>query len=346
MTRGLFALGFSLLSLALGAQERPPAVVEVAVVEARPIAPTIWVPGTVISRQDSNIASEVTGVLKTVLDVGDRVQQGAVLARVNDRQLRLQLARDRADLARLEAKLVFAQKQLERTRRLSASNSTAEFRTDELQMERDVLRQEITLAKVKIADTEYSLERSQILAPFDGVVVARFHQPGEHIASGEELLRLVNTARLEISARAPVDVSRFVRRGQAITIKSAAREQRSTVRSLVPVGDPQSRMLEVRVQLQGDWVVGDAVSISLDRGEKAVTTVVPRDALVFRSDEVYVYRVNSGKAEKIAVLPGVGDAGDIAVDGSLAAGDLIVTRGAERLENGSTVEILNEIAGH
>jgi len=340
----LFGFSLSIVGLPAYSQATRPAAVEAAIVEEKNVTPTIWVPGTVISRQDSNVASEVAGVLNLVLEVGDRVNQGDILAQVNDRQLQLQLARDRADLSRLKSQLAFAQKQLERTESLSVSNNTAEFRIDELKMERDVLRQEIALAKVKIEETHYLLERSKIVAPFDGVVAARFHQPGEHIAVGEELLRLVNTTNLEISAKAPVEVSRYVENGQVATVKAGDNMQPTVVRSIIPVGDAQSRMLEVRARLDGDWVVGRAVSVSLANGRKKLAVVVPRDALVLRDEQVFVYRIVEGMAEKVDVTLGIGDDRRIAVAGNIAAGDLVVVRGAERLADGDEVDILNEVA--
>ena len=100
-------------------------------------------------------------------------------------------------------------------------------------------------------------------------------------------------------------------------------------------------MLEVRIRLDNsDWIIGEAVDVAFNNGPQQVATLVPRDALVLRDNEVYLFKVLNGIAEKVTVTPGVGDDANIAVQGDLQPGDLIVTRGAERLNNGRKVEIL------
>ncbi|WP_086929843.1 efflux RND transporter periplasmic adaptor subunit [Agarilytica rhodophyticola] len=336
---------FMVSNISFAQPSSSPAVVEIALAKTTQVSPQVWVPGSVISREDSNIASEVTGVLHFVAEVGDILKKGDTVARVNEHQLQLQLRRDKAELARLESRLGFAQKQLDRTLSLAQTSSTAEFRIDELTSQRDVLQQEIALAKVQQEQTQYLLDRSNIIAPFDGVVVERFQQPGEYVGLGEELVRLVNTRALEISARAPVDVSRFITPNSKIKIKAQDKYFNSTIRSVIPVGDPISRMLEVRVHLDGEWVIGDAVSLSLNNGPSVSAVTIPRDALVLRNDTVFVYRVNEKDvAEKISVVLGTGNDQNISVSGALKAGDRVVIRGAERLQDGREVNVMSDIA--
>lgn len=327
--------------------QQPPAPVEVKKVENKFLAPVVWVPGTVISRQDSKIAAEVTGVLTSVAEVGDKIKKGQSLAQINDRALLLELRNNKSEIIRLQAKLQFTNTQLERSERLAATSSTAQYRVDELAMERDMLKQEIEAAEVNRDKTLYDIERAKIEAPFDGIVVERRHQPGEHITAGEEVVRLVNLNAIEISAKAPITVNQFVQSNHRAEVKTENKNIISTVRTIIPVGDVQSRMLEVRLDISDreNWVVGEAVRVALTHGISAPSLAVPRDALVLRNNSVYVYRVNAeNKAERVEVITGDGSGSDIAVTGLLNEGDLIVTRGAERLKEGREVNILKEVA--
>lgn len=323
----------------------PPSVVEATLAKEQSIAPTLWVPGTVISRFDSNIASETNGIITSIVEVGEKIEQGQLLAKVNDQQLVLQLRHDEADLKKLEAQRQHAQKQLERSKTLSKTDSASQSQIDELTMQRDVLLQDIELAKVRLAQTQYLNNRTNILAPFSGVVVERFQNTGEYLAIGEEVLRLVSTEELEVSVRAPVESSQFVLAGQTVPVKNKRQEVFTQVRNLVPVGDIRSRMLEVRIHLlDNNWVIGEPVEVALNNGPQQIETVVPRDALVLRNDSVYIFKVIDGRATKIDVVPGIGDASNIAIHGKVKPGDLIITRGAERLDDGNPVQVLESVA--
>ena len=123
--------------------QQPPS--PVGVVEARKemVTPARWVPGTVISREDSRIAAEVTGVLVSVLEVGTQARKGEPLARLNDRELQLQLRNDNAQVARLTAQLDYLKRQVQRVARLAESNTAAVANLDESTAQRDMLEQEL-----------------------------------------------------------------------------------------------------------------------------------------------------------------------------------------------------------
>ncbi|BFM13700.1 efflux RND transporter periplasmic adaptor subunit [Simiduia litorea] len=326
------------------AQDMPPAAVEVAEAQIRDIAPTVWVPGTVISKQDSQIASEITGNLLWVAEVGDQVKAGAPLARINDRIWQLQQANDLANVASLTSNLDFLVRQVERSERLAKTNNASQSELERLTMEREMLRQQLRAAEVALERTRYDIERAVIKAPFDGIVVARYHQPGEHINQGEAAVRLTNVNQLEIKAQATLSSFRHVQAGSEVAIKTQAGTHVSHVRSLVPVGDERSRMLELRIAASAEhWLIGEAVKIELPNGESQSSLTVPRDALVLRETQVYVFKVGKDeKAERIEVRTGNGYGSRIAVTGALEAGDLVIVRGAERLREGQALNILKQ----
>lgn len=341
-TAGMLMLALVLPLPALAQGEPPPS--PVGVVEARQeiVTPARWVPGTVISREDSRVAAEVAGNLVSVLEVGTQVKKGAVLARLNDRELQLQLRNDEAQVARLAAQLEYLKRQVQRLGTLAESNTAAIANLDETTAQRDMLAQELAAAKVARDRTLYDIERTRIAAPFDGVVVERTRMPGEFIDRGEQVVRLVNTRSLEIRVQAPLDVVRHVRAGDAVSVSGDRGEVQTQVHSVVPVGDQVSRMLELRLVLaEPGWVIGEAVRVAVNHGAATQAVTVPRDSVVLREGETFIYKVlPDNTARKVSVTVGGGAGDRVSVTGDVKVGDQIVIRGAERLEDGAAITVV------
>lgn len=318
------------------------AVVQITTARQQFLTPETWVPGSVVSRFDSQIAAEVEGTLESVVEVGDRVHEGDPLGQINDESHQIQLRSDDARVRRLEANVRFLDRQLARFTELVASNSSAELEIDRVRLEQEMVVHELADAEAQRDQTRHRIERTCIRAPFDGVIAARMHQPGEFIRVGDPLVRLVDDARLEARVQAPVTAVRHVDAGTEVAIANEVSEDRAPIRAIVPVGDERSRMVELRIVLTpGAWVIGEPIRASIPSAPRMEAVTVPRDALVLRDSQVYVFRVDAeGKAERIRVVPGKGSADVISVKGPLRGGDRIVIRGAERLRHGALVKVL------
>jgi len=317
-------------------------VVEIATAQEEYLMPEQWVPGSVVSRLDSNIATEVGGTLLSVVEVGDRLRAGDALGQINDELWQIQLRNDESRIRRLEANITFLDRQLERFEELMANNSTAELEFDRVRMERQMVAQELVSAEAQRDQTLYQIEHARIVAPFDGVVAERLREPGEFISAGEALVRLVNETQLEARVQAPINVLRFVRPDEQVAVQTDFQESLASIRAIVPVGDERSRMVELRVELADPgWVIGEAIRVSVPIAAPSYAVTVPRDALVLRDSQVYVFRIDeNGTAERISVVAGDGSADRIGVRGALQAGDRVVIRGAERLQHGQLVKVL------
>lgn len=346
MMRFTVSLAFALILLGTAgraqSQMMDGVVVEIATAQEEFLTPEQWVPGNVVSRLDSNIATEIGGTLLSVAEVGDRMRAGDPLGQIKDELWQIQLRNDESRIRRLEANITFLDRQLERFEELMANNSTAELEFDRVRMERQMAAQELVSAEAQRDQTLYQIERAQIVAPFDGVVAERLHEPGEFIGAGESLVRLVNDTQLEARVQAPINVLRFVRPQAEVAVQTDFQESLASVRAIVPVGDERSRMVELRVALADPgWVIGEAIRVSLPIAAPTHAVTVPRDALVLRDSQVYVFKIDeSGAAERVSVVAGDGSADRIGVRGALQAGDRVVIRGAERLQPGQIVKVL------
>lgn len=320
-------------------QGPPPALVEVDDVKTEMVSERIWVPGTVMSRTDSNIASEEGGRIEWMADVGDQVLKGQVLAQLDDELLQLQLDQNAADIAKWGSRVELLERKKERVGKMAKLNNSSRDELDEIISELEIARQEVQQAKLNRRQTEYRLSQTQVKAPFDAMVVERIQTPGEYTAIGADLLRVVDTQNVEASIRAPLSASPFIRRGQEVIVKDRYNEKTETVRTIVPVGNSRSRMMEIRVALQpGDFPIGSAVRVALPHSDSHEATTVMRDALVLRQAGTFVFVIDDeNKAHQVPVKTGIGMGERVEVIGDIRGNDNVVVRGAERLRAGQTV---------
>ncbi|HET9485032.1 MAG TPA: efflux RND transporter periplasmic adaptor subunit, partial [Xanthomonadales bacterium] len=338
MLAALGVAGFFGLSVDTKAQQPaaapapPPAPVEVVTATNADFAPVQRVPGSVVSRADARVAAEQAGRVTIVADVGSTVAAGDVLARVDDEALQLAIDDNEAALARIDAQLAFAERQLERMSSLEQRSSLAATQLDQSRSERDMLVQDRARARVTLAESRRRLRAATIRAPFAGVVAERYTQVGEFLAAGAPVVRLVDTQAVEVRAQAPVALAAQLKAGDAVTLEESGRVELETIRAVVPVGDAQSRQLEVRVAMSNAaWPIGTAVDVALPSRGRHESVAVPRDALILRQDGTYVFRITAdGTAERIAIETGATRGDLVEVRGAVAAGDRLVVRGGER----------------
>lgn len=317
----------------------PAAVVEVAEAVKLEFAPQHWAPGSVVSREDARVASELGGRVVAVAEVGQHVRRGEALARLDDAALRLREQDDRANLARIQAQLDYAAAQAARYERLAAQASISGAQLDQARSERRVLEQDLARARVALEQTRRQRRESVVRAPFDGVVAERFTQVGEYLGTGAPVARLVNPEALEVRVRAPVDLAPRLGVDTRVSLRIGGSLSEQRITALVPVGDEASRQLELRVALDdASLTVGVPVEVGLPSAEPHGAVAVPRDALVMRREGAFVMRVaGDATAERVPVEAGEAQDGFVEVAGGIQPGDLLVIRGGERLQPGQKV---------
>lgn len=321
------------------AKSDPPSV-GVAQVRMVRIAPKAAMPGTVVSLNDSQLASEVEGRISWVADVGVIVKAGDTVARIDNSLARMQLASDKANVARLKAQLTFDRNQATRMDNLFSQNAIAKATRDQTVSTRDMDAAALVQAQAALDKSQYQFTHSDIRAPFPGRVVARLINAGEYATAGKPVVRLVDVGSTEVSVQTPIDAARYLREKMPLTVEIQGKPVQATVRAIVPVGDLASRTIEVRLTLPGGaGFVGDAAKVFIPSAEPRDVLAVPRDALVLREDNTYVFKVDGKSvAERVAVETGSEEGPLVEVRGRIAAGEKVIVRGAERLEAGQKVK--------
>jgi len=332
---------FSLFIIQVRAGGNMPVPVHVVPARQIELAPTRWMPGTVIGRFDSRVAAEVEGRIESLVDIGDQVTKGMVITRIDDTTFRIQVEEARAQIMPIEARLAFYNRETERLEKLADQNVAARNQLDEMISNRDQARGDLQIRRAQLQNARDKLKRTEIHAPFDGVITQRYKMEGEWVTAGEEIVRLVNTNRLEIQVRVPVESARLISQGDTLQVRDSEKEIDARVITMVPVGDELSRLYEVRLALdESDWLTGHAVRVSIPTGEPRQVVAVPRDALVIRSDDITVFRILGDEtAEAVSVTTGIAKDHLIEVRGDINPGDRVVIRGNERLRPEQKVSI-------
>ena len=331
------------LPSALRAQGMPPAPVRVVTAELIMLAPTVDVPGTVISRYDSRLSAEVAGRITWIAEVGTTLKEGETVAEIYDSNLELQLEEFRGLVSRERARLTYLGPEVERLRQLAEQNIAAKSRLDQTVSDLEVARSDLRVARSRLRQLEDQISKTNLVAPFDGIVTERLVNVGERVAKNDQVARLINPLTVEVLARAPLRSVTYLADGDQIRLLAFEKKDMGSIRTIVPFGNPQSHMFELRVDIDvANWRVGESLRLAIPTAQPRKVLAVPRDALVLRRSGASIYRINDdGTAEQVQVTTGAGDGVLIEILGAVQAGDTVVIRGAERLRPGQPVMVLN-----
>ncbi len=319
----------------------PPTFVVAQPAVKKNIAPTAMYSATVISRDDANLAGEISGRVTWVAEVGDEIKKADPVAKLDDVFIEQQVIEERATIQSEKAKFNLHSKEVKRFKKLLSSNNVAQNQLDEAISNQAVARSNIASAKARLAQAQERLKRTHILAPFDGVISERLLQTGEWADEGTTIVRLVSANNLEIQTHIPASALQFVTIGSPLTYTNGASKGEGKVRALVPVGGDVSRLYELRVSVTDSSLsAGNLLRIAIPTAHAREVILVPRDALVLRREGIFVYRINDESiAERVNVETGIADIENIEVLGAIQANDMVVTRGGENLRPGVTVTV-------
>ena len=326
---------------AVSAQEMPPAVVVVDKAELRLLAPTIDVPGTVISRYDARLASELAAKLEWIAEVGTDVKKGDTVARLEEINFKLRETEARSRVSREQARVQFLRSEKLRLEKLAENNLSAKSQLDQTISDLAVAESDEAIARAQLGQAQVALHTTEIRAPFDGIVTERLRNIGERLNVADEVIRVVDPRSLEIIARAPLNTVNFIDEDDVLELHNDFRAGIASVRTIVPFGNPQSHMFEVRLDADPElWTVGESVRVSMPTALAKEVLAVSRDALVLRREGASVFRVKDDMTvERVNVITGLGAGSHIEVMGELNPGDRIVIRGAERLSSGMPIRV-------
>ena len=336
------ALSLCLLSSQLAfAWQGPPANVNVAIVTETTLSPSAWVSGSIVSKNNSALAVEVSGRIVELAELGEKVKKGDIIARLDDTQLSLLLAEEESNLATSEARLEFEKNETERKKSLVKQKLISQTELDQSQSNYRIAKANVAAAKAKVEQIKQNLVYSKLKAPFDGMITKRLGNVGEYVNSGTAILRLVDTRNIQATIFAPLTSYQFVDANSMMSVRSALGDTQAPIKAVIPVADARSHLMEIRLDMsEQGWPIGLNIQAAVANGQSKTVLAIPRDAIVLRRNSTSVFRINNENlAEQIPVTLGLSEGELIEIIGDIAAGDKLVIRGAERLQPGQAVTI-------
>ncbi|MGI9275844.1 MAG: efflux RND transporter periplasmic adaptor subunit [Endozoicomonas sp.] len=344
--RQVFAAAMFLSSLLVPVLSEAASTVSYARVEVRNNTSVKWFNGAVSSRQDAEISAEVGGRIVWMAEFGERVEAGEVLARVDDRQLKLQLQSSRLELSKARQNREYLRTELDRLEALHEKNSLSRTELDRARHEFAQAELDVEFARVQVSILEDRLSRAQVKAPFPGVVGSRSIQPNEHVQAGDVLLRLVNPDNSDIRVQIPIEVARNLDYEARLKILANDDEQMAAVSRKGVSADQRSRLVEVRLDPDTDsWLPGSPVRIAVPVILPIAAKVVPRDAVVMGAGGNAVFKIETESSgdrtvREVPVQMMFGDDQQVSIIGDIMEGDIVVVRGASTLKDKDRVVLL------
>ena len=354
-TSVLPVLAAVVLSACGGAAKTDPATekvkgvpVRTAAVERRELADTLLLTGTLRPRAQIEVVAEVSARLKRIVqDEGNRVQEGDLLAVLDETDYRLSHERAKAALAVAEANKAHAVAERDRADSLLKTGGITDKEHLSAQVGLQVAEASLAQARAETAIAAQQHARAEVRAPFSGRVAKRHADAGSMLSSGSPLFTLVDDARLEFRASVPSGDYGKVKVGDGVDVSVdalGARTVKGTVARVTPLIEERTRSFEVVVQIPGgEGLVGGLFARATVRvGKVADALVVPPGALVRdgsdpSSAETFV--ITNGKADRKKVTVGVETADAVQITNGLAEGQLVVLDPPVALGSGAPVEV-------
>ena len=313
-----------------GFSQMPVGVVAVPV-QTRKLAFELEALGTARANESVEVTAKVTNQVTAVrFQEGQQVRRGDVLVELDGEQAR-------ADLAAAEAALAESRSQFQRSRELYATKVLSDSQIEQIEATFKANQARVDSARARVGDTV-------IRAPFDGRVGLRRVSIGGLISPGTVITTLDDTSTIKLDFTIPETFLSAVAPGLAITARSVAwpdTDFDGRVASVDTRVDPVTRSVTVRALLpntDGLLKPGMFLTVRLVRGEEDAL-VVPEEALVPEQGDVFVYVVRDGRAEKRKLRMGQRRVGEVQVLEGLAAGEIVVTEGTQKLRDGAAVSL-------
>ena len=350
--RGAIAAGVAALAAGLaacggdGSPEGPVGVpVTIAPVVTMDLEDRIEATGQLVARDHAEIAAEVAGrVTEILVEEGSAVRANDAVLAIDPERRNLERESARARLDEARAQQREQQREYERVVELRQKGVASETRLEQTDTALKLARARVAAAEAELGVLDRALRDARVAAPFDGLVARRLVSRGEYVTQGQKLFELVALDPIEVEFFVPeVDSSR-VAVGQTVDVRVAPFPDESfdgQVTIVSPTIDPRSRTLRVKAQLanrDGQLRPGLFARIDLGVALRPDVPMVLEEAVLRRAEGAIAFRTGDGnRVERVAVETGAHQAGYVEVLKGLSPGDLVVSRGGDRLSDGQVV---------
>ncbi|MEJ2309474.1 MAG: efflux RND transporter periplasmic adaptor subunit [Gammaproteobacteria bacterium] len=290
-------------------------------------------PASVIALNAPVISSELNArVVRVHVESGDQVKAGDPLVQLDCRLSRANLLAAEAGLRQFEAQYSFARRQVRRADDLIKKRNISEQEVEQRESEEQRLAAQIDAQKAAIRQAEIAVGNCQVNAPFDGVVTQRMAETGMLAAVGTPLLRLVQSAPLEVSASLNPAEATVVVQSDSLHFESDGKRYPVALRTIVPYIDETTRTREARLRFRNAAPIpGAAGRLVWLVSSKSI----PAEYLLRRNGRLGIFSYDEGKARFMPAENAL-EGQPAIVD--LPPGTLVIDQGRESINDGDLVK--------
>ena len=296
----------------------PPVVVDVMIARSESVSNIIEANGTVIASEFVELRPEVSGRLTYLnLTEGRSIAKGTVIARVNDAELRAQIARSKVQLE-------LAQKTVDRYQQLLAVNglNQADF---------DIALNQVNTLNADIVYTQALIDKTVVRAPFSGVVGLRQVSPGAYVTPATVIATLQQTKEVKIDFTLPETYSSVIKTGNQVEVEADAltkERHKAVIIATEPGANTDTRNLRVRAILKSAIAnPGAFVKVYIDAGKERRSIKVPTNCIIPDDKSNQVILVKNGAASFVDVQTGFREDNTVELISGVREGDSVVVTG-------------------
>lgn len=306
--------------------------VQVSSVKKKNLSQSKRLLGTFEPNRELDIKVQAQGeVIREAISEGQMVSSGALIAKVDDDQLRYQLIAAEADMED-------AKRAVDRYKNLTDNDAVAKVQLDNAQLR-------LASAESRVKVLQKQIAQTSVTAPFSGVITDKMFEKGTVVAPGMPLAHLVEISTLKLIVQVPEEDLLSFEKGQEIIVHADVHPEAEYqgVVSMVGAQGDKSHNFPVHISVKNNEEyplrAGMYGTIQFDQSANVETLVIPREALVGSTRDANVYKVEGEKAYLQSVVLGATSGAELEVISGLEAGDQVVVNGQINLTDGTEISI-------
>ena len=334
---------------AAAAPEQPTLITadNISVVETANIASGPSISGELTAERSAMVRAEVAGsVIQVFVETGQRVASGAVLARIDATTANAAELSARTGVTATEAQAAQAKKELDRAERLNAAGAIADRDLENARLTYSTTMAQLANVKSAYAQANKQLRNATVRAPFSGVIAAKSVNAGDVVSPGGGLFTVVDPKSMRLEAAVPASQIGQIRIGMPVAFSVTGYGDRrftGTVTRVSPVADPTTRQVQILASIPNSagTLVGGLFAEGRVNAESRSAMVLPSTAIDQRGATPVVFRVRSGRVERVPVKLGIRDEQreNFEITDGVQRGDTVLLGAAQAIGEGKAVRV-------
>jgi len=324
---------------------------DVLTVSSNALASGPSITGSIEPERRADMRAEVSAVVLAVLkENGDPVKRGDLIVRLDQTAIRDSLTAAEASASAADQAYEQAERQYQRMSTLIKTGVVSTQQLEDVEIRRNSAQSDRAAARTRVVTARQQLERTEVRAPFDGVVSDRKVSAGDTAAVGKELVKVIDPSSLRFEGLVSADSIGQVKAGQHVWFKVhgfAADEFTGVITRVNPAANVTTRQVEVLVAFDDSKKQPNVAGLYAEGHVETQSTAalsLPGASIVNEGDSAFAWRVNGAKLQKVALSLGDRDprTGSFALRSGLAEGDKVLRFPNSSLKDGQEVQTAAE----